>query len=100
VITRDVQITKKSPKTEAVVTTGISPITAIVPNIEGVPITAVIVATENVHMIRTAITIIRIIWDAGIPIRVIGGPGTNGIGTQDSTLTYTNTEDTIAKADI
>jgi hypothetical protein len=99
-ITRDVLITKIGPMTNTFVTTGDSPITAIVSNIEDVAITTVIVATENVHMINTVITSTMNIKDTSTPIMVIGGPGINGTGTQDSTLIFTSTEDIIAKVDI
>jgi len=58
------------------------------------------VDTGNVHMIHTVITITTIIRGASTPTMVIGGPGINGTGTQDSTLIFTSTEDIIAKVDI
>ena len=65
-----------------VMTTGGSPITEIVVNIEDVRITTSIVDTENVHTINTVITCTAILRDAGTPIMVIGVPGMNGTGTQ------------------
>ena len=86
--------------TKTVVTMGGSPITAIVIKIKDVTITRVIVAIENVHMVNTDITSTTNIMDENTPIRVIGGPGMSGTGTQDSTLIFRNAVDIIEKADI
>jgi hypothetical protein len=86
--------------TNTVMTTGEIPMTAIGVNTEDVLITTSILDTENVHTIDTVITSIAILKGAGISIMVIGGPGINGIGIEDSTLKYKNMEDIIARADI
>jgi hypothetical protein len=86
--------------TNTVMTTGGDSTTAIVVNIKDVVITTSTLDTENVHTINTVITSTAIMKGAGTSIMVIGGPGINGIGTEDGTLKYKNMEDIIAKADI